>query len=363
MVLRFENLLYLNLLWLLPFMVALFFVMGKHQKWQWSKYLSGKVMPLLISSVSTKRRQFKLFLQVVIAGLMIVALARPQTGQSEEKVVSEGIELMILFDISRSMLAEDVKPSRLEFAKKEVIRFLDLNIGHRIGLVAFAGSGLLLSPMTTDKAALKMFVESLTTESVSSQGTEFRGALETAHKAFERGGVDRGKEEPQGSAMRSTITRAILIVSDGEDHEPGALLAAENLLHQGIHIFTLGFGTEKGGVIPIRDAMGNVREYYKDKSGKVILTQTKGTILRELAKKGEGSFRHVTYGGRAMEELHQDLKKLRQSEFESMSVREYNEKYQWLLGLALLLAALEMFLGERRPPGRIWKGRFEVAKH
>ena len=351
---KFANLWAFYLLWFIPLIIGLSFVLGKYHHQRLVKYMGSRALPFLTASVSVSRRRLKLFLQTLVIVFMALALARPQFGESKQKVVSEGIELMILFDVSRSMLAEDVRPSRLEFAKKEMTKFLNLSQGHKVGLVAFAGSGLLLSPMTTDKAALKMFLESLTIDSVSTQGTEFRGALQAAQEAFKRGGVD--KEEG------SIVTRAILIVSDGEDHEPGALMAAEELLKEGVHIFSLGFGTEKGGAIPVRDRMGHLREYHKDKNNKVILTQTKGTILRELAKKGQGSFRHVTYGGRAIQDLYEDLKKLEQSEFDSSEVSQYDEKYQWFLGLAFLLALLEMLLGERQFPGRIWKGRFEVAE-
>ena len=352
---RFANLWALQLLWLVPIVIVISLVLSKRYRQRLTQHLGQRVLPFLIASVSTIRRNIKLSLQSLVIVFMVLALARPQAGESKQKVVSEGIELMILFDVSRSMLAEDVKPSRLEFAKKEMMKFLDLGTGHKIGLVAFAGSGLLLSPMTTDKAALKMFLESLTVDSVSTQGTEFRGALKAAKEAFKRGGTHSENQQ-------IVITRAVLIVSDGEDHEPGALVAAEELLKEGIHIFSLGFGTERGGAIPVRDRMGHLREYYKDKNGKVVLTQTKGTILRELAREGHGSFRHVTYGGTAIKDLYDDLKKLEQSEFDSAEVRKYDEQYQWFLGLSLLLAILEISLSERRSRGRIWKGRFEIAE-
>lgn len=362
MVFRFADLWALQLLWFIPFMIFLSLALGKYYRRRLVRNFGKKALSLLTASISISRRNLKLFLQVLVVVFMSLALARPQSGETRQKVVSEGIELMILFDVSRSMLAEDVRPSRLEFAKKEMMKFLDLNTGHKIGLVAFAGSGLLLSPMTTDKSALKMFLGSLTVDSVSTQGTEFRGALRSAGEAFKRGGSLGDEEKGEEGDEKKVVTRAIVIVSDGEDHEKGALVEAEKLLKEGVRIFSLGFGTKKGGAIPVRDRMGYLRGYYKDKKGRVILTQTKGTILRELAQKGRGSFRHVTYGGTAIKDLYEDLKKLEQSEFNSMDVRKYDEKYQWFLGLALLLALLEILLGERRSRGRIWKGRFEVAK-
>ena len=349
MIFRFAQAWVLHLLWLVPLLVVITILRGKLQQKRLIKYLGSKTFPLLAASASTWRKNIKLFLQALVLVFMLLALARPQSGQSEQKLSREGIELMILFDVSRSMLAEDVKPSRLEFAKKEIIRFLDLGVGHKVGLIAFAGSGLLLSPMTIDKSALKMFLSSLTTDSVSSQGTEFQGALLAAQGAFQRGG------NPSSGA-----TRAILIVSDGEDHDSKALSTAEKLTEQNIRIFSLGFGTKRGGPIPMKDRYGTMRSYRKDKTGKVIITQTKGTVLRELARRGQGSFRHVTHGGSAIEELIKDLQQLRQSQFDSMTVRKYDEKYQWFLGLAFLLAILEILLKARAPRGKTWRGRFEV---
>lgn len=284
----------------------------------------------------------------------MLALARPQAGKTQQKVKSEGIEVVILFDVSNSMEAEDVKPSRLELAKKEVERLLDLMSGDRVGLIAFAGSAIVLSPVSTDLAAIKMYVESLNPNSVSSQGTEFTKALTEARDAFHRGGVDASDD--------STVTRAILIVSDGEDQESGALKVAKQLADEGIRIFTLGVGTEKGGPIPMRDEFGNLHGYRKDQSGKVILTQTKGTPLQELAREGRGSFYHATFGGNAPRAIFDDIRKLEQSEFGSSVMTNYDEKYQLVLLAGLLFALVEFFLSERRKAGRLWKGRFEVAE-
>ena len=155
MTFRFAEIWVLYLSWLIPLVVVAALVLSRFQRRRFVKYLGERTFPLLAASASVGRKNLKLSLQAIVLLLMLFALARPQSGQSEQKLTSEGIELMILFDVSRSMLAEDVKPSRLEFAKKEMIRFLDMGLGHRVGLIAFAGSGLLLSPMTVDRSALK----------------------------------------------------------------------------------------------------------------------------------------------------------------------------------------------------------------
>jgi Ca-activated chloride channel family protein len=199
-----------------------------------------------------------------------------------------------------------------------------------------------------------MYVESLSPDSVSSQGTDFSKALAEAQSAFERGGTNTDE--------KTAITKAIVIVSDGEDNEAGANEMAEKIKDSGIRIFTLAVGTEKGGAIPVRDRVGNVQGYRRDKSGQVILTQTKGTVLKDLAKQGGGSFYHLNYAVDTMAQLRSDLTKLEKAEFDSAVVVDYKEGFQIWLFLGILLAFIELLINERSPLGRVWKGRFEVAE-
>jgi len=350
---RFADPAVLQFLWLLPVLFILSVYLFRHQSQRIVAALGEKMAPFLSASLSSLKRRWKLVLEVFALGFFVVALARPQSGQSQQKVKSEGVEIVILFDISQSMLAEDSKPSRLELAKKEVNRLLDLLSGDRIGLIAFAGSAIILSPVTTDIAAIKMYVDSLAPHSVSTQGTEFAKALREANQAFKRGGVKSDDE--------LVVTRAVLIVSDGEDHEVGAMKEAADMVKKGVRIFALGVGTEKGGPIPVRDEFGNLRGYKKN-NGKVILTQTKGTVLKKLVQEGKGSFYHATFGGSAPRNLYEDVRKLEQAQFNSAVITSYDEKYQGFLLVGLILALIELFLGERRRQGRLWKGRFEVAE-
>lgn len=349
---RFENPSAFYWLLMIPILVLLNGMYFKMHQKKVLRFFSQKNYAFLASSLSPKRRFLKMGIEFIVIVLFVLALARPQSGQSEEKVKSEGVELMILFDVSRSMLAEDIKPSRIEFAKKEMMRLIDSG-NDKVGVVAFAGSGILLSPLTTDKNALKMYIESLTDESISTQGTDFKGAFLEAKEAFRRGGT-----EMDG---KTVVTRAIVVVSDGEDNEVGAMEALKQLKEQGIKVFTLAVGSEKGGPIPVRDEAGNVRGYRKDKEGQVILTQTKGDLLKKLAREGGGSFYHLSYSTDVIKQLRNDITKLEKAEFDSAMVVDYDEKFQLWLLLGILLAMIEIFIGERRAPGRVWQGRFEVA--
>lgn len=341
-------------LWVLPLLFVITWFLLKQGKAKFHKALGEKLAPFLLASVSQTRRWWKLALKSVVLALFVFALARPQSGESEKTVKSEGVEIMLLVDVSRSMMAEDTKPSRLQLAKKELSRLMDRLDGDKIGLVAFAGSAILLSPLTPDKPAVKMFLDSLTPEAVKTQGTDFGKALSETSSAFSRGGLESGDT--------SVVTKVVVIASDGEDNEQGAIDAAGQLAEKGIRIFSLGFGTEKGAPIPVRDKRGNLRGYKKDKSGKKVVSQTKGTVLKNIAAEGKGSFHHVTFGGSAIENLHQEIKKLQQTEFESAEMTDYDENYQIFLFLGLLIALAELLLRERAGAARFWKGRFEVGK-
>ena len=294
----------------------------------------------------------RLYLELFIVGFFILALARPQVPGGTQTIRNEGVEVLLLVDVSRSMLSEDVKPSRLAVAKRELTRLVDMSNGDRFSVVAFAGSAVLLSPMTTDRQAVKMYLESLGPNTVSSQGTDFSKALTIAEDAFKRGGL--GEEE------EVAVTRAIVLASDGEDHQEGAMKIAENLAKSDIRIFSLAFGTEKGGPIPEKGPRGQNRGFVKDESGKPVLTVLKPDALRDMAEKAKGSFHHFTFGSDVISEIRSNLEQLQKAKFNEGEMVTYEEQFQYYLFLALLGVCAYFFIGERRIRGRIWKGRFEV---
>lgn len=344
----------LNLLWLLVILFLLTGFQNRRAAAQVAKTFGKKIAGFLTASVSDSRRQLKLWLRFAALSFFVLALARPQIGKGTQAIKSEGVEIVMALDVSTSMLSEDVKPSRLAFAKAELMRVLDLLGGDKVGLVAFAGSAITVSPLTTDKSALKMYLEGLTTQSVQTQGTEFRKAFLEAEKAFERGGID-----PDEGVK---VTRVILVASDGEDQEPGAQEAANQLAQKGIRIFTLAFGSEKGAPISLRDETGILRGYKKDKAGHDVLSKVNDEMLRDLAKAGKGSFYHATPGGDQAKLVRADIDQLQKAMFDSQVAASYDEKFQIFLWMGLALAALEILIPERRPIGRVWRGRFEVQQ-
>ncbi|PIS09893.1 MAG: hypothetical protein COT73_12295 [Bdellovibrio sp. CG10_big_fil_rev_8_21_14_0_10_47_8] len=343
-------------IWLLsiPILWLLAIVFQRQAKRKMQNVIHQNLLPFLTSSISLSRRRWKLILQSLVVAFFILALARPQMGESKTEIKSEGVELMLVVDVSDSMMAEDIRPNRLEQAKTEMSKLVDMLSGNKIGIIAFAGSAALLSPLTSDPSSLKMYLDSLSPESVSTQGTEFKKALDEADAAFDRGGVDIDDS--------TKVTRVILLASDGEDQEPGAMDEAEKLVKKGVRIFSLAYGTEKGAPIPERDGMGNLRGYKKDQSGQTVLTTVKGDALRALAQAGQGSFYHASYGGSHLQRTVDDINKLQKTMFSTEMATQYDEQFQIFIFFGILWALLEIVLGDRRPASKLWKGRFEVAE-
>lgn len=349
---RFENIAAFNYLWLIPVIILIGIFFDRRSRKRMETAIGSRLYPFLSSSVSRKKRSIKTALQVLAVLCFVLALARPQMGESQQEVKSEGVEIIFAVDVSESMMAEDVKPSRLAQAKAELSRLVDLMPGNKVGIVAFAGSAALLSPLTNDPGAIKMYLESLEPSSVSSQGTNFTEALKISKEAFERGGVTTDDTVK--------VTRVILIASDGEDHEQGALDEAKKMAQEGIRIFSLAYGTEKGGAIPVRDGMGFLKGYKKDRQGQTILTTVKGDALRALAEAGQGSFYFATFGGEQTKLLVEDISKLEKAQLDTTMAVQYEERFQTILMIGVIIALLELFLGERRTSFRFWKGRYEV---
>ncbi|MEK6772804.1 MAG: VWA domain-containing protein [Bdellovibrionota bacterium] len=351
---RFESPESFRLIILVPILLLISWLYGKWKQKKIRQSLGTRLTPFLTQSVSIQKRRWKLFLQSLCLLMMLLAWARPQMGQSQEKIKSEGIEVIFLVDVSDSMMAEDVKPNRLAQVKVELSRLIDLSPGNKIGIIAFAGSAALLCPLTNDPGAVKMYIESLSTSSVSSQGTNFEEALRLAKESFEHGGVSTDET--------SKATRVIVVASDGEDQEEGALEAAQKLSQSGIKIFTVAYGTEKGGAIPVRDGMGYLRGYKKDHQGQTVLSTVRGEFLQKLAQSGKGSFYFAVFGGSHVTQLNDDFDKLDKTLFDSQIATQYEEKFQIVLLFCFLFGIFEIILGDRKTNFRLWRGRFEVAK-
>ena len=322
---------------LLPF-GALIYIFRHRQRIQNLKQWLGRQRFFLTSSLSPWLRHIKIGLSFIVLALFILALARPQKEGAKVSRESAGIQIVLAVDVSRSMMAEDILPSRLEFLKKELSHLLDISAGDQVALMAFSGSALLISPFTGDLSLIKVYLEDLSPDYLSTQGTDFKRVLKVAQRVFEN--VEK--------QTKKKIVRVLLIASDGEDHAQKWKYALKSLTDKGIRIFSLSVGTQEGGVIPLKNTKGEILEYKKDSSGKVVVSQVQPKTLKQLANEGRGAYYHLSYSGQVMKQLRADMDQLKKTVFETGITRKKRELFQWFLAVGLILALVELLLSEWR---------------
>lgn len=327
---RFENPEYLWLLWLLVVVAA----MRYYSLWRRARLLAKigdkSLVRQLMPDVSAMRRRVKFWLMMVALVLLIVVLARPQMGSKISNDKRNGIETIICLDISNSMLAEDVAPSRLDKSKMLVENLVDNFTDDKIGLVVFAGDAFVQLPITSDYVSAKMFLQGANPSLITTQGTDIARAITLASNSF---------TQQQG------VGKAIILITDGEDHEGGAMEAAKAAHKKGVNVFILGIGSTKGAPIPLGGG-----EYIKDNTGSVVMTSLNEEMCREVAKAGSGTYIHVDNTNDAQEKLNNELSKLQKGETESVIYSEYAEQFQSFGIVALLLLIVEACLMERKNP-------------
>jgi len=333
----FQNPDYLNWLFLIPFIALIYILQVRIRKRKIQKWL-GEHGAFLRSSISDTSRYIKIALGLCAAILLLIALARPQGKIENTKTQTKGIYMLLLVDISNSMLAEDVKPNRLTFMKQEILRLIDLSLGDQIALGIFANSSVLAIPFTHDLLAVKSYLNELSVNYLSHQGTNFKRAFELSHQVFEKVKENNIKD----------FIKVVVVASDGEDHSTKTKKVIQKLIQEkGIRVFTLSFGTEEGGVIPIKDHKGKIKEYKKDMSGNLVITRLKNKSLKNFAKWGKGGYYHVTYSSQSIEKLRKNLDQLEKNLLKETSWIKKRENYQWFLAFAFLIALIELILTDR----------------
>ncbi|MEI7662849.1 MAG: VWA domain-containing protein [Bacteroidota bacterium] len=267
----------------------------------------------------------------VAMAALIFALADPQTGSRLEKVKRKGIDLMICLDVSNSMMAQDIKPNRLERSKQSIVRLIDNLEGDRIGIIVFAGKAYTQLPITTDYAAAKMFTSAINTGIVATQGTAIAEAIEVASNSF----------------GESKHNKAIVVITDGEDHEGNVLEQAESALKKGITIYTIGMGLPEGAPIPVFS--GNVQTgYKKDRDGQTIMSRLDETLLQKIAGIGKGMYVRATTSETGLNKIFEDISKIQKSEIEEKQFSDYEDRFQYFVALALLILVFDLFVFERK---------------
>lgn len=297
----------------------------------------------LSESVSRGRQVAKAVLVVLAVLFMALALARPQIGTRLEEVKREGVDIFVALDVSKSMLAEDIKPSRLAKAKHEISKFIDMLRGDRIGLIVFAGEAFVQCPLTLDYGAAKTFLNIMDPSLIPEPGTNLSAAIGTAMKSFE---------------SQERKYKVLVLVTDGEDHGDNVMQAAEVADREGVVIYTVGIGSPKGVPIPIYDRRGN-KEFKKDRRGEIILTKLDQFTLEKIALTTNGKYYQSITGETRLEKVYEEIAKMEKKELASMKFTQYEDRFQYVLIFAIIFLVLELLLSERVKIKHEWRGRFE----
>ena len=323
---------YFWLLLTIPVVVLLFALVLFWRKRTQKKFADKE----LLERLSPEQSTFKSVLKVIVLSLAIasfvVALANPKIGTKEEIIKREGVDVVFAVDVSKSMLAEDIAPNRLEKSKQLVTQIINNLASDRVGIIGYAGSAFPQLPITTDYSAAKMFLQSMNTDMVSSQGTAINEAIELATTYFD--------DEDQ-------TNRILFIISDGEDHQGEINDIAEEAAREGIRIFTIGVGTSKGGPIPEK-RNGIIQSYKKDNNGETVITRLNEETLKEIASLANGAYIDGRVTSEVTDSVTEILQNMDKTEFESQQIADLKSQFQWFLGLGLIFLLFDILLLERR---------------
>jgi Ca-activated chloride channel family protein len=338
---RFEHIEYLYALLLIPFLSGLFIL---YQVWKAKavkRFGEPEVIRQLMPMTSPRKSLLKFFLLMLAFAALIFGLANPQVGSKLEKVQRKGADLMIALDVSNSMLAQDIRPDRLTRAVQGISKLIDRLEGDRIGIVVFAGKAYVQLPITTDYAAAKLFLSTISTRMVPSQGTAISEAIDLSVQSFKQD--DRSK--------------AIIIITDGENHEGDAVESARNAAEAGIKIFAIGMGSPDGTPIPMYDESGRQLGFKTDRNGQVVVSRLDETTLQQVASAGNGIYVRASTGQDGMGKVLDEINALEKQEIETRTFSEYESRFQYFLALALILLVIELIIPDRKSR---WAGKIRL---
>jgi len=328
--LRYAHPAYLKALWFLPVFILLFILALIIRKRAVQKFGDLAIISVLMPEVSIVRLIIKFVLSISVFVLIIIALARPQFGSKLEKVKRTGVEIMVALDISNSMKCEDIAPNRLEKSKMAILKLIEQMQNDKIGIIIFAGDAYTQLPMTADYGAAKLFLNTIKPNFIEEQGTAIGKALDLGLTSF---------------SEKSEVGKAILIISDGENHEDDAVVKAKECAEKGIIVHTIGMGTPDGKPIPL---VPNGTDYLKDNQGNVVVTAINEQMLKEIAAAGKGMYVRASNSSAGLDVLYNEINKMNKTDIESKVYTDYEEKYQLFIALAILLLVIELVIIERR---------------
>ena len=328
---RFGEPIYLYFLLIIPFLVVFYIYTNYRRRKKLRQYGDPELMAHLMPNVSKYRPDVKFWLVTAALVMVVFMLARPQFGSKMETVKRQGVETVVALDISNSMLAQDVTPSRLEKSKKLVSRLVETFNNDKVAMIVFAGEAFTQLPITSDYISAKMFLETISPSLITTQGTDIRGAIDLAMKSF---------------TPNEGVGRAIVLITDGENHEGGAVEAAQQAAEKGVRVFVLGVGSPDGSPIPVE----GTNDFRRDKDGNVVVTKLNEQMCQEIAKAGNGMYVRVDNTNNAERALNAEINKLAKADVETQVYTEFDEQFDVLAWLALILLAADVMLLNRKNP-------------
>lgn len=324
---------YLLLIFLIPLFFVSYVLMRHFRRKRIRKFGDERLVRGIMPSVSSSKGWVKLVLFSLAFFFFSIGMSRPQIGAKLKEHKTKGAEIMIVLDVSNSMLAEDYSPNRLDRAKLAISKLVDRLRDDRIGLIVFAGSSFVQLPITTDYVSAKMFLNSITPESVPIQGTAIGDAINTAIRSF---------------SAQSEKSRAVIVITDGENHEDDPVAAAKQASEMGIRVFTIGVGSSEGKPIPVDG------ELLKDRSGNIVVSRLDEKTLKQIAAAGNGMYVRAGNSEFGLNPIIDEIQKMQDEQFNSIVFEEFDEQYMYFFGIALVFFVLEMLVGERRIRRRLF---------
>ena len=341
-VLRFEHPEYLYWLAIIPVLIIIYILIRLRQDKVFKRFAQLEMRKYLVPKRSGRRSVFKFIVFLLMIAFLILGLANLQSGSKMEEVKREGIDLYIAVDVSNSMNAQDIVPSRLDRSKQAINKLISDLQGDRLGVIVFAEKAFVQLPITTDYGAAKMFLASVNTSSVASQGTAIGEAITLAMNSF----------------AEDERSKAIVIISDGEDHENDAAMeAAKAAAKKGIRIYTIGMGLPDGAPIPEYNQYGRMVGYKKDKNGNTIVTRLDEDMLRRIADAGAGMYVRANNSNVGLEKIYDDISKMDKTEIETQVFTDYEDQFQWFVGAAIILLLVLIFMSSGK---KGWETKFNI---
>ncbi|WP_072556632.1 VWA domain-containing protein [Tenacibaculum todarodis] len=329
---KLEEPIYFYLLAIIPVMIVIFLLVLWWKKRTQKKFANSDLLERLAPNSSTFKTTLKLVFLLIGMAFLIVSLVNPKMGTKLQTVKREGVDVVFALDVSKSMLAEDIAPNRLEKSKQIISKIIDKLGSDRVGIIIYAGNAYPLLPITTDHGAAKMFLQNANPDLVSSQGTAITEALNLAKTYYNND---------------EQTNRFLIIISDGEDHQEETKQVAQNIANEGVKVYTIGVGTEKGGPIPMK-INGSLIGYKKDNKGETVITKRKPEVLQGIADAANGNYIDGNKTDNPVKIIENIISNAQKSEFETKQFSDYKDQFQWFIGIGILFLLIDIFLFDKK---------------